>query len=776
MDRDQRELHEEGLPVARELRKLLEELGDPAHTDRAKEDPANLGRGPAKHQIFDAFTRLFALAAERSPHVLVLDDLHGADAASLELLNYWTDEIARTRILIVCTLRKPESARTAPNRHLVRVLGHRNCTRLTLDRLSKTAVASYVAALLDGPGDSLVHAVFAKSEGIPFFMVELVRRLSDADPLDPDALTLPDAALDLVRQRVFALDEAARGVLSCAAVIGRNFELKLLQAVTGRTIGALMATLDKATASDVIVAASDSTTEFAFGHDLLRGVLYDGIAPAERRACHLRVARTLEQRLHEGDGVPVAVLAYHFRAALPESDLKKTVDYCSQAAIAAARVYAYADGVRYLRQAREALDLTENASPRLRTTLMLRQALFARVCGSPDFEPLTREIIALAREAKSGVALANAALLLDLHPGFPALAGSREALDDALALLPPDDDATRGAVLARLATSPPLAYDAKRSSEQAAVALALGRKAASLLSTYAALAAQLYLTGGPAHENSSAETWREIERLCEQNTLTLPLPPVLHGLHRAIAALQRGDVSSSTAALEWSEARGRAVESRELLWHVERFQALARINEGPSAEGLSVLRSLHRRATQDAVLGSEVLCAYDQSVVLGNAARLPKAALRAALTLDSGDAPSIWSLKVRALAAAGLHEDALAALRTVAPNRLSLLPCDRDYLGTLGALARAVITLGALEYAEAIYALLAPYPRHFAAHVAFFCEGSVSELLGRLARLLGRPNDATRHLEAGVAASDRAGLGGCAAQARLALMSDKETH
>ncbi len=756
------------LPELRRLKRLLPELESRTGDDRPKEEDGSLGLDPPKHQMFDAITRVLMLAAERKPCVLVLDDLHGSDAASLELLSYWIDEIARTRVLLLATLRTMES-QTSPNPLLVRVLGHRNCTRLPLDRLREPDVTAYVAALLKDPLEGIAHAVFLKSEGIPFFMVELVRRLRHAQPLDPGNLTVPDAALELVRERVLALDDAARGVLSCAAVIGRTFELNVLRSVTGHEVGALMEILDDAIAKAVVVAAHDSRTEFAFSHELLRGVLYDGLAPAARRSFHLRVAEALDRRRHEGDSVPAAVLAFHFHAALPETDLQKTVDYSAQAATAAGEIYAYAEAMRYLRQAREALDLTENASPGLRITLMLRQALYARACSSTDFEPLTRDIIRLARERKSGVALASAALMLDLHPGFPALAGSREALEDALALLPLEDDATRGAVLARLATVPPLAYDATGSAQQAAAALALGRKADSLLAIYGALAAQLYLTGGPGHHRAPAEESREIERLCEENSQTLTLPPVFLGLHRAITSLQRGDVAASLSALEWSEARGRAVDSRELLWHVERFQALSRINIGASAEGIAALRSNHRRAVSDAILGTEVLRAYDRAVVLSAETTASADALRAVLARDPDDPPSVWSLKARALAAAGLHEDARAALRSVVPHRLAFMPCDRDYLGTLGALARVAITLRELEYAEALYPLLAPYPTYFAAHVGFFCEGSVSELLGRLARLLGRPNDAIHHLKAAVAASERAGLAGCAAEAREAV-------
>src|SRR5207237_398747 len=79
------------------------------------------------------------------------------------------------------------------------------------------------------------------------------------------------------------------------------------------------------------------------------------------------------------------------------------------------------------------------------------------------------------------------------------------------------------------------------------------------------------------------------------------------------------------------------------------------------------------------------------------------------------------------------------ALRSVPAERLADLPCDLDHLGTLGALSRAALALRELEYAEALYALLLPYPDHFAVHLSFFCDGAVRSVLGAIAVALGRP-------------------------------------
>jgi DNA-binding winged helix-turn-helix (wHTH) protein len=713
-----------------DLARLLPEWAqaDSAQKDAFAADPAS------QHRMFDAITRALTLAAERAPCLLVLDDLHRADAASLELLRYLVELLAHAPILLVGTMRNDDGARAArANPSLGYVLGHRNCERLALPRLGAADVASYVDALLDDPDGRLASAVFGKSEGNPFFMVELTRQLRDAQSPDPELLGVPAMALELVRQRVSALDESTRGLLSYAAVIGRSFELKLLQAVAAPAEAErIVASLDAALAGEVLVTVADSKTAFAFGHELLRTVLYDALAPAERRRLHRRVAEALEQRVEAGAVVPPAELAYHFRAALPEGDPRKVVRHSAEAAEAAARVYAYADTVRYLRHALQALDQLEHASPRMRLRLLLGKALAVRFYSSREFERDLAEAIALARAQGVADQLARAALLLDLHPGFPPLPGARAALEDALRLLPAEERATRAAVLARLAMTAPDAYSAERSSALIDEALAQARESGVIRSLHTALGVKAHLTGGPAQRALSERTLREYEQLCQDHPRTLSVPPVLIDVQRSIVAFQDGDFAAMDAALARCEARCRKLSYTELLFHAERFRTLARIHlEGPAADNLDALQALHRRAEQHEILGAELLCAHDRCVVLGELAGLPVAiaAVRDKLAFDAADAPNLWSLKLRALAAAGLHAEARAGLRAVPPEQLALLPCDRDYLGTLGQLVRVALAVDASEYLPALRPLLAPYPDRLAAGVSFVSQGSVRELL-----------------------------------------------
>jgi hypothetical protein len=114
-------------------------------------------------------------------------------------------------------------------------------------------------------------------------------------------------------------------------------------------------------------------------------------------------------------------------------------------------------------------------------------------------------------------------------------------------------------------------------------------------------------------------------------------------------------------------------------------------------------------------------------------------------------------------------DDARAALRLVAPSELAQLPSDSQYLGTLGHLTRAALALDAREYFEPLLALLLRHSSYFSVQLSFLCEGSMLSLAGRLLIALGREDEATTQLQEGLAAEQRAGFTGCAAETEQLL-------
>jgi hypothetical protein len=303
-------------------------------------------------------------------------------------------------------------------------------------------------------------------------------------------------------------------------------------------------------------------------------------------------------------------------------------------------------------------------------------------------------------------------------------------LERALEGLGPNEPA-RAIVLARLATSAPIGYDARASGEQVARALEIASQSNDEMTLLVAREAQLYLCAGAHDQTQAREAMQALVPLGQQLAGRITRVPMLLDLHRAIRSLQEGDMAGVDAALERCEAAARKLDEHELDWYVARARAMQCFHAGDAEAGVQRLQALHRAGPRAAPPGSLLLTAYDQCVVSAEVSKLSSRELRAVLEPDSADSPNICALKVRALASAGMHDEAHAQLRALAPERIALLPRDRDYLGTLGALANAVVDLRAEAYVEVLYGALAEYPEHFAADVSFGCE-PVPRLMGLL--------------------------------------------
>jgi len=381
-------------------------------------------------------------------------------------------------------------------------------------------------------------------------------------------------------------------------------------------------------------------------------------------------------------------------------------------------------------------------------------------------------VVELAREQGNGVMLVRVAIMFNQYPGFQPMPGARTALEHALKLLPAEIPSARAVALASTVCTAPDCYDAERVSQLLAEALVLARQSGSRAAVYVALVSSLFAHGGPDHEQEASAAAAELEDLRRQNPRPqLLLVPLYVSLFRTVSATQRGDRVRASTAIDVGLAHARET-GNTLQWHFERFRVLAQVNEGGWSEAVPKLTALHRRAERTVLLGAEPFCAFDQIVIFGEAAGsapLLDDALRRALDFEQSDPPSIWAMKVRALAAVGLHNEALGVLRARSARDLARLPCDSQLLGTLGHLTRACVQLAAHDYCEALEARLRAYPAYFAVHFSFLCEGSVPHLLGMLALLAGRPGDAIPLLETGISMSDQVGFGPCAADARWRL-------
>ena len=288
----------------------------------------------------------FLTALTRARPVLVLlDDLHWADAASLDLLRFLVRFLAGLPLLIIVAYRADELTRRHPLYQLLPVLVREaRAHRIDLQRIDAADIGLLItdryglpAAEITRLTDYLAH----RSEGNPFFLGELLHTLEAERVLDrtADGWTLGDLAQTrvpvLLRQvidgRLTQLETEAQRLLAVAAVIGHTVPLALWAAVANTDEETVAAAIEQATDARVLEAAPGGDARFV--HALIREALYDGLVPIRRRGWHRQVAEHLVLR---PDPDPDAV-AYHFQQAGDE----RAADWLIRAGDRAKRAYAW---------------------------------------------------------------------------------------------------------------------------------------------------------------------------------------------------------------------------------------------------------------------------------------------------------------------------------------------------------------------------------------------------------------------------------------------------
>ncbi|MFF0343513.1 AAA family ATPase [Kribbella sp. NPDC004875] len=287
----------------------------------------SLPEGPAGHvRLFGEVLGLLQRVAAERPLVVVVEDLHWADASSRELLVYLVRNLGACAVLLIATMRTGELPSGHPTRQLLSELGRRaEVVRLELEPLGRQEVTELLAAL-DGRAP---HAV-ASSE---------IHRRSSGNPLFVEALyasgTMSSEGLnDLLLGRVADLSPAARKVLTTIAVAGGAVPDELLSEVSGEPVDDAVRELIER--NQIYVR----DTEYVIRHDLIREAVYGALLPGERRRLHARFAEAIEA----GPGSPAALAEHWSVAGQPD----KALVAAWRAAAVAERQHAYDEQLNML--------------------------------------------------------------------------------------------------------------------------------------------------------------------------------------------------------------------------------------------------------------------------------------------------------------------------------------------------------------------------------------------------------------------------------------------
>ena len=732
-------------------------------------EPLPLEPEPARFRLFENMTQFLLRAARQQPLVLVLDDLHWADEASVLLLEFLAlaREMRNTPLLIVGCYRDTD---VGPRHPFARTLGilarESHVQRLALRGFTAAEVGRFIAAAIGRRvPEPLVAAIAHETEGNPFFVTQVVRLLASEGLLEPedvlrpgsDRVLVPQTVREAIALRLDRLSAACNSVLTTAAVIGREFRLAVLAQALDLAPEALLDALAEAETARIILAQPEpgGVDRYRFVHVLVRESLYDAIPTSQRMRLHRLVGEAIETVYGPLPDAHLAELAHHFGYAAPAGTAEtaeKAVAYAWQAGDQATAQLAYEEAVRLYQQAWQALaQQPQHPTARQHGDLLLAVAEAYTRAGVPAAAKATYQYTReLARQLNAADLLARAAL------GFGGpwvMMGVVDHvliawLEEALQALEAAHTALRARVMARLAMELYFAgpaTDARRDvlSKQA---VDLAQQVGEGATLAYVLNARHWALYGPdnAEERLAAATAmvQLAEQLGDQQLL-------LEGLHwRSSDLLELGEVLEAEQAIATQTRLAEALQLPFPLWQSLLRRALwaLLVGEWTAADQCATQALTYgQRGAQDlTAAGVYLVQLFFLRREQGRLAELITPVRDMAEVVPHFSA---WRCFLAGIFADIGHQDeARHEFDAIAAQDFAQIPKNYAWPGSISLLAEVCAILGDTRRAALLYELLLPYARH---HVLVgrtsACSGSFSSYLGLLAATLGRWDEATHH-------------------------------
>ncbi|WP_169982862.1 AAA family ATPase [Microbispora sp. H10836] len=379
-------------------------------------------------RLYDAVTSALVAVSQSRPLVVVLEDLHWADTASLRLLEFAAQHTWFERVLLVGTYRDVEvEAADHPLRPLVLPLAAR-ATTVTLTGLERDEVGALMArAAGRDPSADLVAEVHRRTGGNPFFVEQTARLWRSGGSVT----TIAPGVRDTLLRRLSLLPAPVVDLLVTAAVLGREFHRQVLAAVAAAPVLHVERLLDQAVAARLVVAKGASGGEvFAFAHDLVRQTLYESLDEKAAPRRHAAVVHAVDRSAGLAEHVLPADMARHAHLAGDHVEPSHAVDRLLAAARDAAARLAFEEAHGHYRRALERAAVAGEPRRRVLIALELGRELYSgddHDGGRRAFE----EAAAVARASADPELIARVALTVYAtgvaESGLPAADLLREA-------------------------------------------------------------------------------------------------------------------------------------------------------------------------------------------------------------------------------------------------------------------------------------------------------------------------------------------------------------
>ncbi len=746
-----------GPELARLVPEIAELLGH-------EPEPAESADEHGRFRLFDAVAAFLADASRSRPLVVVLEDLHWADASSLELLRFVSGQLADTAMLIVGTYRDAELGQDHLLSSVLSELAGGDRTRLLrLHGLAEPAVRALIETTAGSvPSDALVRAVWERTEGNPFFVGEVVRLLAAEGgfegPVDALPVAIPRGARDAVARRLDGLGPQARETLTVAAVSGREFEPAAIELASGQSSEEVAAALEEGLEARLLSERATAEEWLSFAHAIVRETIYSAIGAAKRADLHRRVGEATE-RLHaeELEGF-LDDLARHFFEAAPAGEPEKAIEYAVRAASAASAQLAHEDAANHLSRALSLLGDAGSPEPERRMALELALGRARMLSGRLGEARESFEAAAvLARELADAGALARAAL----GSALVAVAGAVDEpllalLEEALEATGPEDSVTRVELLSAIASRLIWRDPGGAALEAGTEGLEIARRLADDHAIGVALSIrQLLLAASP---DSPRARLANAEELIEVGTRAGDDDLVVRGhAYKLHALLELGEVEAAEAAyLDYARV-ARELRQPQHLWHLPLFRAVRATMAGDFEEAERLAEEARRggERAQEPLAGQ--FHAVQMAVLRRQQGRLEEALPAVREMARRFPAIRAWQLTLASFVAElGDLEEARTAFERFASAGFDAIPRDLQWMAAMVRLADACHWLGDRERAELLLEQLEPFSG-LAVIVgrAASCQGPVDLYLGRLAMTAGRADEAVARFESAVELSRR---------------------
>jgi len=678
--------------------------------------------------LFDRVARFLRAASERKPLLLVLDDIHATDMATLMLLQFVARGLRGSRVLVLAAARDTSFA-TTPEAGALLAQVAREARHVPLQRLERDDLSewiSHAAPRLEA------DRVWAATEGNPLFVEELLA----ASKKRPDAAwttsQMPLGIREAMRAHLSMVSERALALLEIASVLGREPALALLRSVAGSPA---LEALDEALASGIVRDAGDGRLRFS--HILLRDELYARLPEEKRKALHLKTARASQHP---------ATAAHHALLGAGTGDAHATLELVQAAMREASGKLAHEDAARLGRRALETLEATLAPADVCALLVAVGEALV--LAGDlPGGQGAGERAAALASELGLHDLLARAVLIRAVEITFVGDASVVAWLRKALDALPEGDSSWRAQLTARLAlalNNTPTAIEEQRRLVEVAVGMARRLGDEQVLFTALHNAAGSFPDGLTPRERFAL--YAETVDLAERTGTVGKIAPIL--TWHIASWLELGEPDGALIAADRVERLLEPYTQPHYRWRQPLVRAMLAAVAGRFTEADRLSRESLEISRQNGIFEGLMMHAIYASGIPylrgddGGLAELYPSIERMLPPLPlSRVFKAIWEAP---LGRVDSVRESIELLKT--------LPV-RDVVGA-AQVGWACVRAGLSEYAELFYDLAYKRPDGLTfAPGGFACIGPLSLLVGQLAAMTGRRDEAAQRFARAVQVS-----------------------